>query len=82
MKVIEYIAEVLPDGSLTLPDNIRKELGSQTQIKVTLAVETPSMPDPQKGWQIFKDLLSGLKNLITVGEGKCSLMNSRTISIR
>ena len=56
MKVIEYIAEVLPDGSLALPEDIRKELGSQTQVKVTLAMETPSTPDPQKDWQIFKDL--------------------------
>ena len=56
MKVIEYIAEVLPDGSLALPDNIRKELGSQTQVKVTLAVKVPSTIDTQKGWQIFKDL--------------------------
>ena len=56
MKVIEYIAEVLPNGSLALPDDIRKELGSQKQVKVTLAVETSSAPDPQKGWQIFKDL--------------------------
>ena len=56
MKVIEYIAEVLSDGSLALPDAIRKELGSQGQVKVTLAVEMPSTPDPQKGWQIFKDL--------------------------
>ena len=56
MKVIEYVAEVLPDGSLALPDDIRKALGSQTQVKVTLAVETPSTPDAQKGWQIFKNL--------------------------
>ncbi len=56
MKVIEYIAEVLPNGSLALPDDIRKELGSQKQVKVRLAVETPSTPDLQKGWQIFKDL--------------------------
>ena len=34
MKVIEYIAEVLPNGSLALPDDIRKELGSQKQVKV------------------------------------------------
>ena len=27
MKVIEYIAEVLPDGSLALPDDIRKSVG-------------------------------------------------------
>ena len=56
MKVIEYIAEVLPNGSLALPDNIRRELGSQTKVKVTLAVETPSTSGTQKGWQIFKDL--------------------------
>ena len=56
MKVIEYIAEVLPNGSLALPDDIRKALGAQTQVKVTLAVETPSTPNPQKGWEIFKDL--------------------------
>ena len=56
MRVIEYIAEVLPDGSLALPDEIRKALGSQTQVKVRLAVETPSTPDAQKGWQVFKNL--------------------------
>ena len=56
MKVIEYIAEVLPNGSLALPDDIREALGSQTQVKVMLVVETPSMPNPQKGWEIFKDL--------------------------
>ena len=56
MKVIEYIAEVLPDGSLALPDDIRKELGAQTQVKVKLMMETPSTPDPQKGWEIFKNL--------------------------
>ena len=27
MKVIEYIAEVLPNGSLALPDDIRKSVG-------------------------------------------------------
>ena len=56
MKVIEYIAEVLPNGSLALPDDIRKELGPETQVRVTLAVETPLTPDAQKEWQIFKDL--------------------------
>ena len=56
MKVIEFIAEVLPDRSLALPDDIRKELGSQTQVKVTLAVESPSTTNSRKGWEIFKDL--------------------------
>lgn len=56
MKVIEYIAEVLPNGCLAPPDEIREELGAHTPVKVTLAVETPSTTDEQKGWQIFKAL--------------------------
>ena len=56
MKEIECIAEVLPDGCLAVPEGIRKELESHTHVKVKLAVETPSKLDPQKGWQIFKNL--------------------------
>lgn len=56
MKVVEYIAEILPNGSLALPDDIRKELGSQKHVKVRLTVKTPSTPNLQKGWQIFKNL--------------------------
>ena len=56
MKVVEYIGEVLPNGYLSLPDEVRKELGRHTQVKVTLTVETPSTPDAQTGWQVFRDL--------------------------
>ena len=56
MKVIECIAEVLPDGCLAVPENIRKKLEPHTHVKVKLAVETPSKLDRQKGWQIFKNL--------------------------
>ena len=56
MKVIECIAEVLPDGCLAVPENIRKELEPHTHVKVKLAVETPSTLDAKTGWQIFKNL--------------------------
>ena len=56
MKVIECIAEVLPDGCLAVPDDIRKELEPHTRVKVKLAVETPSTLDAKTGWQIFKNL--------------------------
>ncbi|MDE0184474.1 MAG: hypothetical protein OXP71_03325 [Candidatus Poribacteria bacterium] len=56
MKVVEYIAEILPNGSLALPDDIHKELGSQKHVKARLTVKTPATPNLQKGWQIFKNL--------------------------
>ena len=56
MKEIECIAKILPDGSLTVPENIRKKFGSDTHVKVKLALDTPSRLDPQKGMQIFKSL--------------------------
>ena len=56
MKEIECIAKILPDGSLTVPENIRKKFGSHTHVKVKLALDTPSRLDPQKGMQIFKNL--------------------------
>ena len=77
MKVIEYIAEVLPDGSLVLPDDIRKELGSQTQVKVTLAVETPSTLTPRRVGKFSKPLekMPLLANCPTLRQ---SMMNTST----
>jgi len=51
MKVIEYIGEVLPDGHLSLPDEIQKELGlsPHCSVKVTIAVEDSCGLDEQKG---------------------------------
>lgn len=56
MKEIECIAKILPDGSLTVPENIRKKIEAHTHVKVKLALDTPSRLDPQKGMQIFKSL--------------------------
>ncbi len=56
MKVIEYIGEVLPDGHLSLPDEIQKELGlsPHCNVKVTITVEDSHTLDEEKGWEAFK----------------------------
>jgi hypothetical protein len=58
MKVIEYIGEVLPDGHLSLPNEIQKELGlsPHCSVKVTITVEGPRVLDEQKGWEAFRRL--------------------------
>ncbi len=56
MKVIEYIGEVLPDGRLSLPDEIQKELGlsPHSSVRVTIAVEEARKIDEKKGWEVFR----------------------------
>ncbi len=56
MKVIEYIGEVLPDGHLSLPDEIQKELelSPHSSVRVTIAVEEPRKIDEKKGWEAFR----------------------------
>ena len=58
MKVIEYIGEVLPDGNLSLPDEIRRELGlsPHCNVKVTITVETSHTLDEKRGWETFRRL--------------------------
>ena len=58
MKVIEYIGEVLPDGHLSLPDEIQKELGlsPHSSVKVTITVEDCRTLDEQKGGEAFRRL--------------------------
>ena len=59
MKVIEYIGEVLPDGHLSLPDEVQKELGlcPHSSVKVTLTVEDSRVLDEKKGWEAFRRLV-------------------------
>jgi len=56
MKVIEYIGEVLPDGHLSLPEEIQKELGltPHSSVKVTITVEDSRVLDEKKGWEAFR----------------------------
>ena len=58
MKVIEYIGEVLPDGHLSLPDEIQKKLGlsPHSSVKVTIVVEEPRKIDEKKGWEAFRQM--------------------------
>ena len=39
MEKIEYIAEVLPDGHLTLPENIIKQLKLKTHSKLRVQIQ-------------------------------------------
>jgi bifunctional DNA-binding transcriptional regulator/antitoxin component of YhaV-PrlF toxin-antitoxin module len=61
MKVIEYIGEVLPDGHLSLPDEVQKELGlgPHSSVKVTITVEDSRVLDEKKGWEAFRRLGKG-----------------------
>ncbi len=56
MKEVKYIGEVLPDGRLSLPDEIQKELGlsPHSNVKVTITVEDSYALDEEKGWEAFK----------------------------
>lgn len=58
MKVIEYIGEVLPDGHLSLPDQVQKELGlgPHSSVKITITVEDSRVLDEKKGWETFRRL--------------------------
>jgi hypothetical protein len=58
MKVVEYIGEVLPDGHLSLPDEIQKKLGlsPHSSVRVTIAVEEPRKIDEKKGWEVFRQM--------------------------
>ena len=39
MKAYEYYAEILPDGHLSLPDDLRAKLKSDSKVRVMLLLE-------------------------------------------
>ncbi len=60
MKNIKYIAEVLPDGHLSLPEKIKKRLGLKTRsrLQVQIEIEDPDNVDLSRfcgKWQDDKD---------------------------
>lgn len=57
-KTAEYMGSVLPDGHLSLPEDIRKELGLVTHgtVKVRLRVESGNLDRTQQAWDLFRDL--------------------------
>lgn len=56
MKEVKYIGEVLPDGHLSLPDEIQKKLGlsPHCSVEVTIAVEDAYALNEEKGWEVFR----------------------------
>jgi hypothetical protein len=55
MKVIEYIGKILPDGHLSIPEEIRKELElyKSGDVRVTITVDPI---DEKRGWEIFRQM--------------------------
>lgn len=39
MKAYEYLAEVLPDGHLSMPENLKKILKPDSRVRVVLMLE-------------------------------------------
>jgi len=39
MKAYEYLAEILPDGHLSIPENLMNKLSGESKIRVMLLLE-------------------------------------------
>jgi len=61
MRIIEYIGEILPDGHLSIPDEIRKELESYkaNSLKVTISVD---LINTKEGWEALIQLIENAEN--------------------
>lgn len=57
-KVIEYVGEVLPDGHLSVPEEVRQTLASTpyTQLQITLRLVQPKAEEVQEAWAAFRQL--------------------------
>jgi hypothetical protein len=56
--VIEYFGEVLPDGHLSVPEEVRQTLAAtpHTQIQVTIRLLQPDAEQAQAAWTVFRQL--------------------------
>jgi hypothetical protein len=68
-KTIEYIGEILPDGHLSIPDEVKKELDQYetNDLKITITI-LPS--DEKRGWDALIQLIdnAGSSGLSDVSE--------------
>ncbi len=48
MKAYEYYAEVLPDGHLPIPDDLKDKLAGESRVRVMLLLE-----DEETAWRSF-----------------------------
>lgn len=54
-KTIKYIGEILPDGHLSIPDEVKKELDQfeTNDLKITITVLSSNL---KRGWEIFRQM--------------------------
>jgi len=54
-RTIEYIGEILPDGHLSIPDEVKEELDQykSNDLKITITVVSS---DQKRGWEIFRQM--------------------------
>jgi hypothetical protein len=57
-RVIEYVGEILPDGHLGVPEEVRQVLASTsyTQLQVTITLLQPEAEQVQAAWEAFRQL--------------------------
>lgn len=57
-RVIEYVGELLPDGHLSVPEEIRQTLAAipYTQIQITIRLLQPDAEQVQEAWTVFRHL--------------------------
>lgn len=61
VRCVEYFADILPDGHLSIPDEIRKKLKHISKKKVKVSIEVKSIKAVEKkhpAFGIWADLLS------------------------
>ena len=57
-KVIEYVGEMLADGHLSVPEELRQalELAPDAQLQVTIRLLQPDVEQSQEAWEVFRRL--------------------------
>lgn len=54
-RVMEYVGEILPDGNLFVPEEVREVLAAApyTQLQVTITLLQPEAEQAQAAWEPF-----------------------------
>jgi hypothetical protein len=55
-KILEYIGEVLPDGQVSIPEEIRQTLAASphAQIQITIKLLQSDEEQQQEAWEVFR----------------------------
>ncbi len=79
LKAVEYLANVLSDGHLSIPDEIRKKLKHISKKKVKVSIEVVSLHGVKRkhpAFGIWADRLSG-KSSVEIAEELRKQIESR-----